>query len=249
MKKHTKALVIMLIIGICITLASCSASSPSHQDPSFSVGEGAESSYVSNELNRKIVYNVSMTIETDDVSAVKKAISSKNSEFGGYVEETSESYDEGICTYVDITYRVPTEHLDEFLSSIETNGKIIRKNVDTTDITTKYVSAQSKKNALMERKALLEEILEDEITPSEKLNIINEIAEVSAEIQSIELMINGYDSDVNYSTVSVAVRMGETLLERITPFLIFIGSVVLYVGIPLTIVLVVTKSKKKQKNG
>ena len=127
MKKYTKSLALLLIVGVCIILASCSSGAPM-EEPSESLGDAENGSAIVNgDVNRKIVYNVTMTLEASDVSEVKNKISSKNSEFGGYVQDTSEDYDDGECTYVYITYRVPTEHLDEFLSSVEGNGDIIKK--------------------------------------------------------------------------------------------------------------------------
>lgn len=249
MKRYTKTLAIILTVILSAMLVGCSASGIAPSGPSDVLGEGQENtSFVSGEVNRKIVYTVNMTVETDAVSELKNRLSSKNKDLGGYVSNMSESYDDGKCSYIDITFKVPTEHLDEFLGDIEGSSKVIRKNVKTTDITTEYVNAQSRKKSLEERRSLLEEMLDDDIAAGDKLSIINEISQVSAEIQSIELMIKGYDSSVDYSTVAITLRAEETFLEKIKPLIIISVLLLIYVGIPLLIVFIIKKHKKRKQN-
>lgn len=121
------------------------------------------------------------------------------------------------------------------------------KIVNTTDITTSYVSAQAQKNALLERKELLEEMLGDEsISASDRITIINEISEASASLQAIELEINGYDTDVSYSTVTIYIDEKISLMAVFVPIIIIVAIIA---AVVITHVLIKRKHKKKASNG
>ncbi len=249
MKKFKILLSLVIFSALVISMVACSASGPMDNGAAEVPEMESVGAVVGTEVNRKIVYTVNMTIESFDIAKVKNKISEKNQELGGYIESNNESYEDGECTGVDITFRIPTEKLDEFLSSVEGHGGVLKKRVNTTDITTEYVSAEARKNSLAERKRLLESLLDDEgVSASEKVSIISEISEVNSEIESIELMLKNYDSDVNYSTVSLTIKKAETFFEKLLPWILSIGGVALYIGIPVGAAIVIGRRNKQKNN-
>ncbi len=224
MKRFIQIITICLVLVLCFSMAACSTGAPSDDyDPN--VGEEIEelSSIVNSELNRKIIYTVAIRLTSENVASTKQNITSKSDLLGGYVEANNESYEDGKCNRVTVTYRIPTEKLDEFIASIEGHGGVESKNVETTDITTSYVDAEAKQNALLERKQALDEMLnEDNLTTGDKLNILNEISEVNSELEEIKLLIKGYDSKVNYSTVKLTITQAPSFLDTFIPLFVFI---------------------------
>ena len=242
--KRTKRLCSAILLIILLLLATACAAKDSIGDVSAPEA-GATAGVVNGDLNRKIVYNVSIRLDADDVTACKNAITEKCKTVGGYVERNNESYDGGECTSASVTYRVPTERLDEFLASIEGQGKVTSKNVGTTDITTAYVNAEAKKSALEERKALLEQLLADStISASDRIAVISEISAVNTELEAVNLLITQYDSQVNYSTVTVSLSEPTSAWQIA---LILIIAVFIQVGFPVLIVLGILKRRKKRK--
>ena len=243
--KSIKIFSLLLVLILCLCCAiSCNKSDSAAGE----IGNPNTSApIVNNELNRKIVYTVRLGIETDEVSPLVKSISQKCSDLGGYVESRNEQFDEGECTSATVTYRVPTEKLDEFVAAIEGNGGVESKSISSTDITTTYVDAQAKKNALVERKALLEEMLEgSSMSTSDRINIINEISAVNTELQAVELLITDYDSDVNYSTVVVSVDQVATFWQAFGGLLIFVG-IQLIIAAAIVIPIVAAKKRKAKR--
>lgn len=238
-----KIIIICTVLLLTLSLVACGAADNSA--PGLPGGDGGSDGIVDTSVDRKIVYTVNIDLEAGDVEAVKQSVTAKNAELGGYVGSNSESYDDGKCISVRITYRVPTDKLDELVSSIEGQGGVERKSVYTTDITTAYVSAQAKKDALVEKKTLLEELLEsDGITAGERVSVISEIAEVNSEILAIELQIKDYDSTVDYSTVHLYVTEPFDPLYVIIP----LGVIAVAVGVTVTAILVAEKRKKARRN-
>lgn len=258
MKRYIKAITLLLVIFTCVSFVACGSKSVYDSDraPGASVGNGAESekgnltsSIVDGDINRKIVYSVDMDMEVENVSAVKEAIAKKNKELGGYVESNRENYSEGECTYVNITFRIPTEKLDELIASIEGQGGIESKSVSTTDITTEYVSAEAEKLALEERKQQLQQILDEtEMTAGERIQMVNEISAVNTQLQSIELIISQYDAKVDYSTVYVRISQQASLWETVAPAIIFFVFIVTVAAAVVLTVVISCRIKKKKAN-
>jgi len=243
MKHLSKIITVIIAVCIALSLFSCgegdAAGSPS-------LG-GEEGSVQDTSVNRKIVYTVDMSIEVVDVSAFKTELSKKSAELGGYVETSSEEYDDGDCFSLSATYRIPTERLDEFISSVEGNGKVERKSVSTLDITTQYVNAEARKKALDERRILLAEMLEDpSLSSAERISVIDEISAVDAKLYEIELLISGYDSELKYSTVSVYVTKAADPKDAVTAAAITGVILVVVPLLTLITVLIVKKALSKK---
>ncbi len=235
-----------MLITFLVTFftVSCNGGSAGDFEATGGAGLGKES-IVNDATDRKIIYNVSIGMDADDVASAKNAVAEKLSALGGYVENSSERFSDGKCDYSELTLRIPTEKLDEFLASVEANGSISYKRVSSTDITTSYVSAEAKREALIERKAQLEQLLtEAGITTSEKLNVINEISSVSSEIKSLDLMINGYDSKLAFSTVILDIDRAPSVFEVVLGVVFGAIPAIVVVGIVL---LVIFRRRKYRK--
>lgn len=245
MKRFSKIIMLCIAIILCLCFVACNSSDgESLGDIPSSEGAGAGKPIVNNELNRKVTYSVNISMRVDDVQKAQGTISEKSSVLGGYIQTTTENYDDGKITYVNIVYRVPTEKLDEFVSSVEGNGEITDKSVSTTDITTEYVNAQAQRNSLLERKQSLDALLSDtSVSASDKVNIINEISKVNAELLSIELLITQYDSEVDYSTVTVRIREKTTFGDV---FGVIIACV-LIISVIVSLAILISYLKKRKK--
>lgn len=239
MKKTIRTLCLLLIILTFVFVTACADS-----DTDYEIGNDEVNNITINNINRKITYTVTLDVTTDDISAFKNTVTSKCNEVGGYIQDNEEIFDSGKCTSADITYRIPTEKLDEFVSSIEGQGGIENKTIKTNDITTDYVNAEAEKAALLERKNQLTMLLNDsQISSAERMNIINEISSVNTEIQKIELLISGYDLDTMYSTVTLNIDEPTSFLDVFIPiFILFI----LPAAIPLIILSVKSFNRKKR---
>ncbi len=245
MKKTSKILLLCLALIMCFSIVACSAGKENASD---SIGsESGSSSIVEGDIDRKIVYNVYLDIETENVKKLRDNFAKKCDSVGGYVSFNDEDYNEGELESVHVTYRIPTDQLDAFIEEIEGQGKVENKNVSLQDITTSYVNAEAKKSALEERKSQLEELLTEQgISAGEKITIINEISSVNTELMEIGLLIDGYDSMVDYSTVEVYIEKPTTFLEIFFAVTMFC---IVPIAVPVVIVVVIVKkSKRKDKS-
>ncbi len=249
-KKLVRIAMLLAAVLLCaLCFAACASgnmggsdnsSDGSAEAPETPGDSSDQSDIVAGDVDRKIVYYVSITLRTEDVAAAGDSLKAKGSDAGGYVESQNLSADEDGTSRIYIVLRIPTEQLDAFLSTVGNNGRITSQNISTTDITTQYVNASARKTALEERKAQLEEILSDTgLSASERITVINEISEVNSQLQSIELQLTEYDSLVGYSTVRLTVlREGNNAAG---PIVLTVILVVLFVGLAAAVVVLAVK--------
>ena len=205
MKKKLLTVIIAIISALilCVSLTACGTSGGGNGVPD----KGDSSSIVTDVTNRKIVYTVRYGIKSKDIATLRDRIVDKNAELGGYVENVSEEYNKDKCTYTYLTLRVPTDKLDDLTDEIEKEGRVKEKTVSSVDITTEYVSATAKKQALTEMKTAFNDILSDTtLTAEERITVIKEINKIDTQLKEIDLLINSYDSRLDFSTVYLEIN-------------------------------------------
>ncbi len=257
MKRILKYLCLCLVNLLCFAFIGCGAQSDyalapeengGSMDGSVGSGNAESSSPVVNPLDRKIIYTVRLSIDCKDVAKSKKTLDEQCAALGGYVQNQSEDYSNGKCTYAYITYRIPTEKLNEFTAQAEGSGKVTNKSLYSTDITTSYVNASAQKQSLETRKAALQELLNDaSITASDRIMIINEISKVDTELQSIELLLTQYDSMVDYSTVYITLTGEFVEIDEFPVSLAVVIGVIGAAGIFCAIFFPLRYKKKRDK--
>lgn len=222
MKNLIKLLSICLVF-VCVLSFAVSCKSESYGDSNSGSSPSGSTSLVS-ETTRKIYYSVNLGLEYKDINGLKKQLENKCKGLGGYVERTNESYDGGECYSMSATYRVPTDKLDEFIEFCENDKSVTRKSVSTIDITSSSISANSQRDYLNQKKAIIEEMLEDtNLSAKEKLEILDSIAQVNKEIAALEESIKANTGSFEYSVVYVSVSQPTTFMDVFGPLLIVIG--------------------------
>ncbi|MBQ7924611.1 MAG: DUF4349 domain-containing protein [Clostridia bacterium] len=246
MKRFFKYLCLITLTLLCLGLFACGESYDNSGGAEIGGTETNGSAVLPDALDRKIVYNAYLDIETDEITAAKKALDEKCVSLGGYVESTSEDYEDNKCTYAYVTYRIPTAKLNEFLATAEQGGEMKEKSIYSNDITTSYVNATAKKEALQEQKALLENMLNDSsISASDRVSIIKEIADINTQLKEIDLLITQYDSMVDYSTVRITIE--EPVSSPFIPIII-VACVFTAVGLFSAIFFPLFFIKRSKKN-
>ncbi|MBE5824447.1 MAG: DUF4349 domain-containing protein [Butyrivibrio sp.] len=182
------------------------------------VSESGQPEAVVKDDSRKLITTVNMSAETEDLSVTMSNVEKKVSELSGYIESSNIYNGTSYSGYsssrsADLTIRIPAEHLDEFVESVEGTNNITNKSVNVEDITLSYVDTQSRKNALRTEEKRLLEILESAETVEDLVTIEDKLADVRYELESIESQLRSYDNQVNYSTVYLSISE----VARFTP--------------------------------
>ena len=153
----------------------------------------------------KIIYTTQMSVETEHYDEYLAGVYETLAKVGGH-EQNSYIYN----TYegrrnAELTLRVPSEKRNEFIDTVSGLGNVTSISNQSRNITLQYVDTQSRIEALRTEQTRLLELLAKADNMTDILSIEERLTEVRYELQNFETVKNGYDYDVDYSTVTMSI--------------------------------------------
>lgn len=162
-----------------------------------------------NDTSRKLIKNVDISAETNDMDAMINNIQNRVDACGGYVEysysDNGGYYNSNYSRHADYTIRIPAKNLDAFLENVAEISNIIYKNVNVTDVTLQYVDVEARKSSLETEQSRLLELMEKAETVEDIITIETRLSDIRYELESAERQIRSYDNQVDYSTVTLSI--------------------------------------------
>lgn len=262
--------VFMFLICCCFLFVACSGNY--NTDISDKESSPGLDGYLSNDEikinenipSRKIIYNAQISLTVEDIKQGQTTLSQKlNSD--EWIENSRIN-----DTYATVVLRIKSSRLNDFLSSLQSMGKVENYSIESYDVSENYYDNTVKKATLETEQTTLLALLEKATSINDVLAITERLSEIDVELQSINGVLNRYDSLIDYSKVTVSMYTPTTYHEDtfwdklvygfsigleiaegvllfvlcVLPFGIIIG------GIVLSILFVVKKckQKKQQKN-
>lgn len=233
------------------------------------------------EGKQKITYQVNLslqTVEFDDSTAKLPEIIAG---FDGIVQDSyiegSNIHDRYYARNAHFTARVPTDRLDVFVDDLRTHFHFASEQRSSSDISSFYYDTELQLDALHRRENRLTELLESATELEQILQIEQELANVSYEIQSLTSSINNLSSMVDFSTVTIQLqevsvyeegqpvtrpvsfgdRVQESLHYSLDNFVLFFQGIALFliillpflpiIGLILLLLLFLRRKRRKQR--
>lgn len=168
-------------------------------------------------VERKLIRNVSMNLETREFDALTKSISDAVTFFGGYMEQADVSGNslywsgERSSRYSNITARIPENKLDAFLTEVSGQGNVTYKNESVQDVTLQYTDITSRKKTLQMEQDRLWELLEKAESIDAVIALEARLSEVRYQLESIESQLRTLDNQIIYSTVYLSIQEVQVL--------------------------------------
>ena len=168
-------------------------------------------------VERKLIRNVSMHLETREFDALTKSISDAVTFFGGYMEQADVSGNslywsgERSSRYSNITARIPENKLDAFLTEVSSQGNVTYKNESVQDVTLQYTDITSRKKTLQMEQERLWELLEKAESVDAVIALEARLSEVRYQLESIESQLRTLDNQIVYSTVYLSIQEVQVL--------------------------------------
>lgn len=167
--------------------------------------------------NAKIIYTARLSVETTNFDESQAKISEATERHHGYFESmdfnnTSSSYR---SAYYQI--RIPSEELDAFLNESSEFGNVISAGRNAEDVSESYYDTEARLESAKAKLQRLEELYAQAQNMSDIITIESEISNVQWEIDSLSGSLKHYDSQVDYSTVSINLNEVYKLTEEVAP--------------------------------
>lgn len=182
---------------------------------------GAVTTYGAQQTDRKLVRTADLSIRTDAYDEALEKVQTVLADMGGYIENLYQ-YGE-TSRRISLTIRVPSAKLDEFLSGVESLGRVTSRSESTTDMTVEYQDNQARLDTLYQKRDRLNELLLQAENVSDLIEIESAIADTQYQIDRYETSQRSIDRQVDMSMVTLSLSEQEktvvnpelTLGERI----------------------------------
>ncbi len=187
------------------------------QEVSNPATDPARTSDEATPVERKLIRNVSMNLETREFDALTKSISDAVTFFGGYMEQSDVSgnslywSDERSSRCSNLTARIPENKLDAFLTEVSGQGNVTYKNESVQDVTLQYTDITSRKKTLQMEQDRLWELLEKAESIDAVIALEARLSEVRYQLESIESQLRTLDNQIVYSTVYLSIQEVQVL--------------------------------------
>ena len=168
---------------------------------------------------RKLIRTANLTVETLEFDELLDNLKTKADSLGGYAEtynvnngsNYNSTYYSGTSAYrknrnAYIVFRIPKTRVDEFLGEIADKGNVVSRNEQETDVTTEYVDLESHKATLKIEQERLMALLEEAQDLEDMLTIESRLSDIRYQLENIERSIRSYDSQIEYSTITLNVN-------------------------------------------
>ncbi len=165
-------------------------------------------------IERKIIRNGKLTIESDSPTEGQRKITSIAESLGGFVI-TSEFKQGGpnSSESVIITVRVPATQFNEALEKIRTTGnRIINENVTGQDVTEEFLDLEARIKTQKALEAQFLEIMKRAQKVSDALEVQSEIANVRTEIERMEGRKRFLQNQASLSTITITLQTPTPIL-------------------------------------
>ena len=146
---------------------------------------------------RKIIYDASVTLQTEEPFQTGKQLMPLATKFGGYVMRSDNN---------QVVLRIESSYLNEVLDSLTNFGRIISQEISTQDVTDTYLDYEIRLgNAIQTRDRYLELIKLAE-SVEDIIRIEKELERLNGEIDLIKGKLNQLKHLTTYATVTIRLK-------------------------------------------
>ncbi len=223
MKKFASLLLALLVLSGCSRFGGNDSSVPTpmpsmgmdyDEAEEYSMADrsmmGSESGYMA-DAEQKVVKTGTLSLHMEDVRESVDAIKEQVNAWGGEVTNSNITrYDNSY--YGTLTVRVPSDQFDAALAGLKEMAVYVESEYTNADnITEVYMDLETRLNNLKEEEAQYLAILDKAVTVEEILQVTDYLSNVRYEIESLEGQLKYYDTNVDYSTISLTLTEDESV--------------------------------------
>jgi len=150
---------------------------------------------------RMVIKTAGLSVKVKDVDAAYARAVQMAEQKGGYVQSSSRSKEDG--ERAEISLRIPPDGFLPLLSSLETLGSTIRKDISGQDVTEEYFDLKAELENEKEVRARLFDLLKKSATVKEAIAVEAELERVGAVVNKIMGRMKYLETMVGMSTVNL----------------------------------------------
>ena len=161
----------------------------------------------------KVQKNGSISFLVEKIDDSVESVKVINSKYSGQITNIYD-YGRGNDRVVTITVKVPVTDFEAYYEEVrDIDGEVTYANISTTDVTEEYIDITSRLKNLKSVETQLVGILEEAENVTDILAVQKELNTVRGEIESYEQRKRYFDSQTDYSYISISFSIDKTGLN------------------------------------
>jgi len=181
------------------------------------------SEVIESDFSEKIIYSVFADIETMKFDETIENVHVLMASYNAFIENSSVSgvnYASRYYGWVELRYahfslRVPKENLDAITRNLGTLGNVVHESSNAMNITSQFYDTQSRLNSLMIQEERLLDMLSQAVDVPDLIMIEKRLSDVRYQVESLVTILNNWQSQVDYSTLTINIREVEQFTEQV----------------------------------
>src|SRR5947209_10686211 len=187
------------------------------QNVSLQQADASQSAPVT--VERKVIRNASLTLETEDPSMAMQRVASIAEARGGFVV-TSESRQQAGANggqaqeVITMEARVPASQFDAAMNDIRAVGsRVTTQKITGQDVTEEYIDLEARLRTQKALEAQLLDIMKQAHQVSDAITVERELANVRTEVEKIEGRRRFLENQTSLSTINVTLQPPSPLVS------------------------------------
>lgn len=157
------------------------------------------------DVAQRIIKTADLTLQVDVAADSAQAIADIAKAKGGYVQSSSVSEDAVGNKYAHVTIRVPVDHFEAIFDEVkDLADKVVNASTNGQDVTEQYTDLEARLNAAKAQEQQYLTILQLASTVGEILAVQEHLADVRADIESMQGQLNYLTNRTELATISVS---------------------------------------------
>ena len=183
-------------------------------------GTAMTESNITISMTEKIIYSFYADIETTEFDDTLTTVTELMNQFGAFIESSyiggNSYYSNTTYRYAEYTIRVPVESFASLTGSLDVLGNIVSQNTNAENITTQFTDTQARLDTYQTEEDRLLEMLEKAETVEDMITIESRLSNVRYEIESLTSLLRNWQSQIDYSTVTLHIDEVEELSAQVS---------------------------------
>jgi hypothetical protein len=170
-------------------------------------------------VDRKIIRNANLSLETDDPKKAMQRIASVAESRGGFVVTSETRQEAGVDggkaqETITMDVRVPAAQFDAAMNDIRaTASRVISEKMTGQDVTEEYIDLDARLRTQKALESQLLNIMKNANDVTDAMSVERELANVRTEIEKIEGRKRFLDNQTSLSTISVTIQPPSPLVS------------------------------------
>ncbi|MCB1170037.1 MAG: DUF4349 domain-containing protein [Leptospiraceae bacterium] len=152
---------------------------------------------------RMVIYKAGLQSTVNEIEPALQKARAISEKYGGYVEKQKVDKDD---TTAYLVLRVPVKSFQDVLADLSAIGKVVKRDISADDITREFADLSQRLENRKRLLARLYDILKKTTDTRQKIRILNEIARLNKEVESMQARKDYMEKKAAFSTIEVSFR-------------------------------------------